>query len=139
VGNDVAPTGIAARLNCLHGFGNSPYLVELDEYGITRSLFDATPNQHWIGYVKIVADNLNSIPQQRCLRAKPLPIVFCKPVFDRDDPVGKTSLMNAILGIDRLPTGITPLTSVITSVAYGSEEKVVLTYQQWVDSQGDSH
>ncbi len=32
---------------------------------------------------------------------------------------GKTSLMNAILGLDRLPTGILPLTSVITSVAYG--------------------
>jgi GTP-binding protein EngB required for normal cell division len=44
---------------------------------------------------------------------------------------GKTSLMNAILATDRLPTGITPLTSVITSVAYGSEEKVVLNYQRW--------
>lgn len=37
---------------------------------------------------------------------------------------GKTSLMNAILGIDRLPTGIVPLTSVITSVGYGSSELV---------------
>lgn len=37
---------------------------------------------------------------------------------------GKTSLMNAILGVDRLPTGILPLTSVITSVAYGSREQV---------------
>ena len=41
---------------------------------------------------------------------------------------GKTSLMNAILGIDRLPTGIIPLTSVITSVAYGSVEHVRLRY-----------
>jgi small GTP-binding protein len=41
---------------------------------------------------------------------------------------GKTSLMNAILGTDRLPTGIAPLTSVITTVTYGSEEKVVLKY-----------
>lgn len=41
---------------------------------------------------------------------------------------GKTSLMNAILGMDRLPTGILPLTSVITQVSYGSEEKVVLHY-----------
>lgn len=42
---------------------------------------------------------------------------------------GKTSLMNAILATDRLPTGIIPLTSVITSVAYGSKERVLLKYQ----------
>jgi type IV secretory pathway ATPase VirB11/archaellum biosynthesis ATPase len=30
---------------------------------------------------------------------------------------GKTSLMSAILATTRLPTGITPLTSVITSIA----------------------
>jgi GTP-binding protein EngB required for normal cell division len=41
---------------------------------------------------------------------------------------GKTSLMNAILGTDRLPTGIAPLTSVITTVTYGSREQVVLKY-----------
>jgi small GTP-binding protein len=41
---------------------------------------------------------------------------------------GKTSLMNAILGTDRLPTGIAPLTSVITTVAYGSKEQLVLKY-----------
>ena len=38
---------------------------------------------------------------------------------------GKSSLVNAILGMDRLPTGIVPLTSVITSVSYGSVERVV--------------
>jgi small GTP-binding protein len=42
---------------------------------------------------------------------------------------GKTSLMNAILATDRLPTGIVPLTSVITTVGYGSKERVVLKYQ----------
>ncbi len=42
---------------------------------------------------------------------------------------GKTSLMNAILATDRLPTGIVPLTSVITSVSYGSKERVLLKYQ----------
>ena len=41
---------------------------------------------------------------------------------------GKTSLMNAILGMDQLPTGIIPLTSVITSVAYGSVERVRVRY-----------
>jgi len=42
---------------------------------------------------------------------------------------GKTSLMNAILATDRLPTGIVPLTSVITSVGYGSKERVLLKYE----------
>jgi GTP-binding protein EngB required for normal cell division len=41
---------------------------------------------------------------------------------------GKTSLMNAILRTDRLPIGIVPLTSVITTVGYGSKEQVVLKY-----------
>jgi GTP-binding protein EngB required for normal cell division len=43
---------------------------------------------------------------------------------------GKTSLMNAILGTDRLPTGIVPLTSVITTVGYGPKERVVLTFNE---------
>lgn len=42
---------------------------------------------------------------------------------------GKSTLMNAMLGVDRLPTGTEPLTSVITSIAYGSHEKVVLHFQ----------
>ena len=41
---------------------------------------------------------------------------------------GKTSLLNALLGMDRLPTGVVPLTSVITRVTYGSEAKAVLNY-----------
>jgi small GTP-binding protein len=43
---------------------------------------------------------------------------------------GKTSLMNAILGTDRLPTGIVPLTSVITTVCFGTKEQVVLRFDQ---------
>ncbi len=41
---------------------------------------------------------------------------------------GKSSLMNAVLGMDRLPTGIVPLTSVITNVRYGKSERVLLDY-----------
>ena len=41
---------------------------------------------------------------------------------------GKSSLMNAVLGMDRLPTGIVPLTSVITYVRYGTSERVLLDY-----------
>ena len=39
---------------------------------------------------------------------------------------GKSTLMNAILGKEYLPSGIVPTTSAITAVSYGSREKVVL-------------
>jgi GTPase Era involved in 16S rRNA processing len=39
---------------------------------------------------------------------------------------GKSTLMNAILGRDYLPSGIVPTTSAIAAVSYGSREKVVL-------------
>lgn len=42
---------------------------------------------------------------------------------------GKTSLMNALIGSDILPTGILPLTSAITSVFYGSMEKVIVRFE----------
>lgn len=41
---------------------------------------------------------------------------------------GKTSLMNAMMATERLPTGVVPLTSVITTVAYGSSETVTIDY-----------
>jgi small GTP-binding protein len=43
---------------------------------------------------------------------------------------GKTSIMNSIIGTDRLPVGIVPLTSVITTVTYGTEERVVLKFKR---------
>jgi GTP-binding protein EngB required for normal cell division len=42
---------------------------------------------------------------------------------------GKSTLMNAILGGAHLPTGIVPLTSVITTVRYGSRPQVVLHFK----------
>lgn len=42
---------------------------------------------------------------------------------------GKSSLMNALLGLERLPTGILPLTSVITTVVFGSAEKAIIHYE----------
>ncbi len=42
---------------------------------------------------------------------------------------GKTTLMNAILGMDRLPTGVLPLTSVVTRVVYGSRERLQIEFQ----------
>jgi GTPase Era involved in 16S rRNA processing len=44
---------------------------------------------------------------------------------------GKSTLMNAILGMDRLPTGVLPRTSVITAVTYGSREQVLIRCANW--------
>ena len=40
---------------------------------------------------------------------------------------GKSSLMNAIIGRDLLPTGLLPLTSVVTALRFGPKERLVLT------------
>jgi small GTP-binding protein len=42
---------------------------------------------------------------------------------------GKSTLLNAILGSNYLPTGIVPLTSVITAVRFGNRERAVLEYE----------
>jgi GTP-binding protein EngB required for normal cell division len=42
---------------------------------------------------------------------------------------GKSSLMNAVLGQPLLPTGIRPLTSVITSVCYGSRSGIEVRFR----------
>ena len=42
---------------------------------------------------------------------------------------GKSSLMNAVLGLNRLPVGIVPLTSVITKVSYGNPERVLIEFR----------
>ena len=44
---------------------------------------------------------------------------------------GKSSLMNAIIGRPLLPTGLLPLTSAITALCYGPQEKVVLKRAGW--------
>jgi len=44
---------------------------------------------------------------------------------------GKSSLMNAMLETERLPTGIVPLTSVITTVSYGSRERAMIQHEGW--------
>ncbi len=42
---------------------------------------------------------------------------------------GKTTLLNAMLGMERLPTGVVPVTSVITAVSHNARERVVLHFQ----------
>jgi GTP-binding protein EngB required for normal cell division len=64
---------------------------------------------------------------------------------------GKSTLMNAMLGMDRLPTGVVPVTSVITAVSYNTRERVVMHFadsnltldvplgelREWITEQGN--
>jgi GTP-binding protein EngB required for normal cell division len=42
---------------------------------------------------------------------------------------GKSSLMNAVIGRDLLPTGVLPLTSAITILRFGPRERLVIRYR----------
>jgi len=44
---------------------------------------------------------------------------------------GKSTLMNAVLGCERLPVGVLPQTSVITTVCYGSRERLLIRRKGW--------
>lgn len=44
---------------------------------------------------------------------------------------GKSSLMNAVVGRELLPTGILPLTSAITILRFGPKERLVISRQNW--------
>jgi small GTP-binding protein len=85
---------------------------------------------------ELLRDASHLVPQDQSESRGRLQDLFARLAEDRFNLVvvgrfsrGKTSLMNAILGTDRLPTGIAPLTSVITTVTYGSREQVVLKYE----------
>ncbi len=81
-----------------------------------------------------LAEILNILPPDPARQGRRLDL-FARLAEDRFNLVvvgrfsrGKSSLMNAILGMDSLPTGVVPLTSVITTVTYGSEERVTLHF-----------
>ena len=44
---------------------------------------------------------------------------------------GKSSLMNALMGRQILPTGVLPLTSAITVLRFGSRERLVVERKGW--------
>ncbi len=41
---------------------------------------------------------------------------------------GKSTLVNALLGRDLLPTGVVPLTAVVTSVRHGPAERLIVRF-----------
>jgi small GTP-binding protein len=93
--------------------------------------------QHKFAIAEVLRDASRAIPEVQRKRRQCLQDSFARLADDHFNLVvvgrfsrGKSSLMNAILGSDRLPTGIAPLTSVITTVTYGSKEQVVLKYKK---------
>lgn len=77
------------------------------------------------------------IPNRQGASPEPFRNLYARLAEDRFNLVvvgrfnrGKTSLMNAMMATECLPTGIVPLTSVITTVSYGSSERVVIEYQR---------
>src|SRR6266700_4791904 len=91
--------------------------------------------QNKFAIAEILRAASRAIPNERTDWRERLREFFARLAEDRFNLVvvgrfgrGKTSLMNAILGTDRLPTGIRPLTSVVTTVAYGSREQAVIKF-----------
>ena len=85
---------------------------------------------------QLIASEREQDPNKRYDTERPWRALLTRLAEDRFTVVvagrfsrGKSSLMNAVLGMDRLPTGIVPLTSVITYVRYGTSERVLLNYE----------
>ncbi len=87
VRDDKSPAGFPAELDRLNGFGYRTDLVQFDEYGIRRFFRYAARNQLGIGYIDIIADDLNTRPQRGCMLAKPIPIAFRQTVFNGNDVI----------------------------------------------------
>jgi GTP-binding protein EngB required for normal cell division len=69
-------------------------------------------------------------------RPEPFIDLFARLAEDRFNLVvagrfsrGKSSLMNALLDTERLPMGIVPITSVITTVSYGTRERALIDFE----------
>jgi predicted GTPase len=50
---------------------------------------------------------------------------------------GKSSFLNAFMGRDILPTGIIPLTAVITRIAHGDRDEAVISYFDGLEEEID--
>jgi small GTP-binding protein len=92
--------------------------------------------QHKFSIAEVLRSASRLVPHEQYEQHRRIDELFARLAEDRFNLVvvgrfnrGKTSLMNAIMATDRLPTGIVPLTSVITTVAYGSKEQAVLSYE----------
>ncbi len=46
---------------------------------------------------------------------------------------GKSSLINSLLGIELLPTGVLPVTAIITRISYGDEPKAIVTHFDYTE------
>ena len=49
---------------------------------------------------------------------------------------GKSSFINALLGAEILPTGVLPVTAIITEIRYGPAPEAVILYSTWAPGNG---
>jgi small GTP-binding protein len=92
--------------------------------------------QHKFTIAEVLRSARGAVPSERREWHERAQDLFARLAEDRFNLVvvgrfnrGKTSLMNAMMSTDRLPMGIVPLTSVITTVGYGSKERAELHYE----------
>ena len=113
---DGAPATMALPSDVLREYAH----LKLELGGIVRSLLHAAEQRH---------DDI-SVQDCRRLLARLAEDRFNLAVVGQFSR-GKSSLMNALLGSEKLPTGVLPLTSVITTVSYGETERALLQREGW--------
>jgi len=75
----------------------------------------------------VLKENFNRIDE---ITEKPLKLAILG-----EFSAGKSTFINRLIGMDILPTGVIPITSVVTVLEYGKEEKVEIIYQSHDGSQ----
>jgi len=76
---------------------------------------------------KVIKENFTRIDK---ITEKPLKLAILG-----EFNAGKSTFINRLIGLDILPTKVTPATSVITILEYGEEEKIEIVYQSHDGSQ----
>ncbi|HIP46012.1 MAG TPA: hypothetical protein EYG95_00455 [Campylobacterales bacterium] len=76
---------------------------------------------------KVIKENFNRIDE---ITEKPLKLAILG-----EFSAGKSTFINRLIGMDIFPTGVMPITSTVTVLEYGEEEKVEIIYQSHDGSQ----
>lgn len=107
------------------------------------NLDEVNPLRDYVAAKPVVAESVSDAQRQhaalgdtdRADACRALPVQLAEDQFNLavvgQFKRGKSSLMNAIIGRDLLPTGVLPLTSAITTLRYGPLERVLLQFKGW--------
>ena len=108
--------------------------VLLDDISAARSTPGASPVTSSTTAILDLIDDLAAkyqmtsiLPLLRTCRTQSTEQVLRIAIFGRFK-AGKSTFLNNLIGRDLVPTGVTPVTSVITEVGYGANERAVVRY-----------